>query len=756
MTRCSPIPHLATIGAATVLALFSLGDGSAESPEVMAAAALDRQVAYVGQQVTYLLTFDRRVPLAKPPAFKDPSWAGFRVYELPPPRHELNRDVDGIAYRSQTVGTALFPTTPGIVEIGPTTVTVSPGATTPDRAANAVRLATAAVHLRVLALPERDRPPGFQGLVGDFSMRMSVQPRAVAAGEPIAVTVTIEGTGNIAALPEPKLGALDAAQVVLIENKRTVQVVGTSVGGSLTASFSVVPERAGTLFIEPAPVVCFNPVRERYQRLSVSREEVAVRATAAAAPNGGQPPSVEAGSGSATPERPRPDVGPAELAGSGAAGPAPASARLERQGRRLHRTGEALITDVRYWLLHLIPWLILGARIAWRRLLPEPHRQAQRRTQRTAHKLLLRAKAATARDDLDKTYEALGAALAALSATGSLAEGAGVSRADLDGLAPLARRCELARFGGMLPARPTVVDDLELVEALLARLPAAASARWQGAHNRGPGPLASTLILLAGLASVHCGADRPGPAEIAFDQAVSAIDADDCDLALGYLSTVIAAGVNDAAAEFNTGLCLEARGLRSSALLSYRRVLRLNPADRAALARAHRLAAELGVLPHHAVLAAPTPGLLRAGRDAAAALVLTNGPACAGSLCYATAMLLLLLGSPRDPRRGRASAAFLLAVAAGAWSAGALALAASRRPEVIVTSGAASARSGPGFSFGVVTTLPEGAAAKVRAIQGPWLLVDLPDDGGLGWLSDDDAAMIHRSGGSPSSAAPGQ
>ncbi|WP_457595872.1 BatD family protein [Hydrogenimonas sp.] len=49
-------------------------------------------------------------------------------------------------------------------------------------------------------------PPGVS-LVGDFSMRVEVSPKTVAAGEPVRVDVTVEGEGNIEdfRLPEPAI-----------------------------------------------------------------------------------------------------------------------------------------------------------------------------------------------------------------------------------------------------------------------------------------------------------------------------------------------------------------------------------------------------------------------------------------------------------------------------------------------------------------------------------------------------------------------
>jgi hypothetical protein len=57
--------------------------------------------------------------------------------------------------------------------------------------------------LRVLPVPVRDAPPGFNGAVGNFSMTSSAAPTNVAVGDPITVKVQIAGRGALDSLMLP-------------------------------------------------------------------------------------------------------------------------------------------------------------------------------------------------------------------------------------------------------------------------------------------------------------------------------------------------------------------------------------------------------------------------------------------------------------------------------------------------------------------------------------------------------------------------
>jgi hypothetical protein len=61
------------------------------------------------------------------------------------------------------------------------------------------------VKLKVLPLPTEGKPAHFSGAVGDFSISATATPNELSVGDPLAVDITIDGSGNFDALNPPSL-----------------------------------------------------------------------------------------------------------------------------------------------------------------------------------------------------------------------------------------------------------------------------------------------------------------------------------------------------------------------------------------------------------------------------------------------------------------------------------------------------------------------------------------------------------------------
>lgn len=61
--------------------------------------------------------------------------------------------------------------------------------------------------LKALPLPDEGRPADFTGTVGTFTIETTVTPQQAEVGEPLSMTVTIRGTGNIDAVEPPSFPA---------------------------------------------------------------------------------------------------------------------------------------------------------------------------------------------------------------------------------------------------------------------------------------------------------------------------------------------------------------------------------------------------------------------------------------------------------------------------------------------------------------------------------------------------------------------
>jgi len=86
------------------------------------------------------------------------------------------------------------------------------------------------IQISVLPLPEKNKPDGFTGAVGNFFFDASVSPQEVRVGDPITLKMKIEGEGNLTAVNFPMIN--DDRQFKLYDpiikeegNKKTLEQV---------------------------------------------------------------------------------------------------------------------------------------------------------------------------------------------------------------------------------------------------------------------------------------------------------------------------------------------------------------------------------------------------------------------------------------------------------------------------------------------------------------------------------------------------
>jgi hypothetical protein len=225
---------------------------------------------FVGQQVMLFAeaTFagEARTRRSRPAMFDPPAPSGFWLQDVPDPVSVTLRVRDGRTVETQTFRRALFPLDHGAFTIPPARLhyEVRRGFLF---APESRQVASDSLRLVVLPLPPQGQPAGFTGAVGRLSLRASVAPDRVRLGEETVVTVEIRGRGNVKALPEPHLPALEHAEIFAPTQDSDVDVAANEVGGSKRFRWVIVPERAGTLTIPPIEYSVFDPELRQYVTL---------------------------------------------------------------------------------------------------------------------------------------------------------------------------------------------------------------------------------------------------------------------------------------------------------------------------------------------------------------------------------------------------------------------------------------------------------------------------------------------------------
>lgn len=143
-----------------------------------------------------------------------------------------------------------------------------------------VALATAAVTIESLPLPEQNKPADFTGAVGSFTMSATAGPTAVTVGDPITVRVQISGRGafDTVTLPLPNTWQnfktfppttkLDTSDQFGFQGTKTFEQI-------------VSPENAGVRELPALAFSFFNPDDGRYHTLTQAAVPLVVKAAGA-------------------------------------------------------------------------------------------------------------------------------------------------------------------------------------------------------------------------------------------------------------------------------------------------------------------------------------------------------------------------------------------------------------------------------------------------------------------------------------------
>ncbi len=229
--------------------------------EYFVEASVDKSTAYVNEQINYILSYYYTTisPALESPKYKLPDFVSFWKKKLPHPEPYWN-NIRGARYRVEERKIALFPIYSGTINIKPARVDI-PRASHLDEMRT---LNSESIELKILPLPEIGKPVGFQGTVGNYTLTARVDKDTVWVGQPITLTVSIVGSGNINALPEPEIPELTAFTRYGPKMSANPTTETDQIQGENIYEYVFVPTSAGQWQIPSIQMPYFDPNREIY------------------------------------------------------------------------------------------------------------------------------------------------------------------------------------------------------------------------------------------------------------------------------------------------------------------------------------------------------------------------------------------------------------------------------------------------------------------------------------------------------------
>jgi hypothetical protein len=252
-------------------------------------AFVDKDTAYVNEQVTLTFRFYQGKRLHSNPEYKPPTTTGFWVEDLPPQKN-FNKTIRGQLYQVAEIKTALFPTAPGLKTVGAASLNIKQEDLFSifdrdpfgffdrrrQRSTEPVYLETEPIDVTVLPLPNEGKPADFSGSVGQFKLSSNIDRTLVEVNQPVTVTIKLSGRGNIKTLPEPQAPEIDNFRMFSSGKSENVSKAGYVVGGSKTFELTYVPKEPGIYTIPAVKSNYFDPSEGKYKTISGKAYEITV------------------------------------------------------------------------------------------------------------------------------------------------------------------------------------------------------------------------------------------------------------------------------------------------------------------------------------------------------------------------------------------------------------------------------------------------------------------------------------------------
>ncbi len=246
--------------------------GPAAADGLFVSQQVDKEEAYLGEQITYTFKFYRRVKLLRNPSFQPPSFAGFFSDEMPPNRNYRARRRDA-EYAVTEIKYAIFAQRSGKITIEPAAVTVAVADTGGGDFFDSFFsqgkrkvLRGKPLKINILPLPE-GAPESFTGAVGKFNISAGLKKDNVKQGNPVSLEIKISGRGDLRPVKQPEISGLNNFKVYESVSSENIEKKNYKITGSKSFTTLIMPSVSGRLGVPPVSFSYFEPEDVEYKNL---------------------------------------------------------------------------------------------------------------------------------------------------------------------------------------------------------------------------------------------------------------------------------------------------------------------------------------------------------------------------------------------------------------------------------------------------------------------------------------------------------
>lgn len=221
-------------------------------------AVVDKDEAYIGEQVTFTFRFYQGVELfGAELRYSKPETTGFWTEDLPP-QNQYYQTVAGRRYLVTEVKRGLFPTAVGAQTVGPASLHIK-------GFFSSQTLETDPLTVQALPLPQEGRPADFGGAVGQYQVTAWLDKSEAAVNEPVTLSFKVSGTGNVQTVLEPLWPELESFRSYEAKSTTSTSIENYRIQGEKTLEKLFIPKEAGQYTIPPFRLTYFDPEAGAYR-----------------------------------------------------------------------------------------------------------------------------------------------------------------------------------------------------------------------------------------------------------------------------------------------------------------------------------------------------------------------------------------------------------------------------------------------------------------------------------------------------------
>ncbi|MBG7629541.1 MAG: protein BatD, partial [Bacteroidetes bacterium] len=131
------------------------------------------------------------------------------------------------------------------------------------------RTASPVKNVMVQALPKLGKPLNFSGAVGDFQFKVAANKNVLKANEAAQIVVEVSGSGNLKLFEIPKITTPAELEVYTPEHKEKVVTSLSGLRGTISDTYTVVPQFKGKYKIPEVGFSYFNPKDKKYININI-------------------------------------------------------------------------------------------------------------------------------------------------------------------------------------------------------------------------------------------------------------------------------------------------------------------------------------------------------------------------------------------------------------------------------------------------------------------------------------------------------